>query len=59
MAAATCLFVPNGLIGLIPIPLSSRMEAPISSTRNALTRRASAVPEAHSMPAYTSSVFSR
>ena len=44
-------FVPKGLIGLIPIPLFSRMSAPSSSTKNLRTFSASGVPEAHSIPA--------
>ena len=52
--------MPKGLIGLIPMPAASRMlVTPISSIMKRRNRSASSDPEAHSIPAYTSSVFSR
>jgi len=46
-------------MGLIPIPESSGITAPISSARKRMSLWASGVPSRHSIPAYTSSVFSR
>jgi hypothetical protein len=52
-------FEPNSDIGLMPMPESGRIRFPISLDRNSMTRSACGVPRAHSIPAYTSSVFSR
>ena len=59
IAAVTRRFVFRSLIGLIPMPESSGIRVPISPFRNARTFACSSVPAFHSMPAYTSSVFSR
>jgi hypothetical protein len=44
---------------LIPIPESSRTFLPSSRSRNPISLRASGDPFSNSIPAYTSSVFSR
>jgi len=51
--------VPNSEIGLMPMPESGRMRLPSSRERKSMSFSACGVPFAHSMPAYTSSVFSR
>ncbi len=63
IARRTSRFVPVGEIGLMPTPESSRIcfDAPfiISLFRKSISFFTSGVPDFHSMPAYTSSVFSR
>ncbi len=51
--------MPVSEIGLMPMPESGAIRFPISLAMNSMTRSACGVPLAHSMPAYTSSVFSR
>src|SRR6201998_210741 len=63
MARRTKRFVPVGEIGLMPTPESQRIcffpAASISLFRNFSSFFASGVPDLHSIPIYTSSVFSR
>ncbi len=62
MASRTSRLVPNSVIGLIPMPTGPSWmvsSKPIWSSTNARTCSAPSVPASHSMPAYTSSVFSR
>ena len=61
IAALTILPVPSELIGLIPIPEVSGnliLSTPISFCKNCITFPTSGVPASHSIPAYTSSLFS-
>ena len=46
-------------MGLMPMPESARMSHPKRSAKKSMASRASSEPSASSMPAYTSSVFSR
>src|SRR6266852_2710265 len=63
MARRTSRFVPVGEIGLIPTPESQRIcffpSFNISLLRNSSSFFASGDPDFHSIPIYTSSVFSR
>ena len=63
MAMRTMRCVARRLTGFTPIPESARIRLPvpasISSFRKRSTFFASSLPFFHSIPAYTSSVFSR
>ena len=59
MALRISRFEPNGLMGLMPSPASSKNLTPISSLRKRASLRLSSVPDWYSMPEYTSSLFSR
>ncbi len=63
IARRTRRLVPVGEIGLMPTPESQRIcfGPPLSMSllRNSSSFLTSGVPERHSMPMYTSSVFSR
>ena len=58
MAMRTRRRVPVMEIGLMPIPESGRTRLP-SDARNSMRRRTASEPCSHSIPEYTSSVFSR
>ncbi len=51
MAIETSRLLPNGEIGLMPIPDSGRTVLPNSSFSSAMSLLASSLPEAHSIPA--------
>ena len=62
MALRTSRLEPNSDIGLMPMAEASRILEVVRRSielRNSMTLFASADPAGHSMPAYTSSVFSR
>ena len=59
IAMRTSRFEPKAEIGLMPMPAPSKNFAPISLRRKLATFSFSGVPDLYSMPAYTSSVFSR
>ena len=62
IAALTIRAVPSWLIGFIPIPdvLGKRiLSTPISFCKKSITFLTSGEPASHSIPAYTSSEFSR
>ena len=51
--------MPDSLIDLIEMPLSSRMRRPVVSSTNRISSLTATVPISNSKPVYMPSVFSR